>query len=605
MRTSRAHGERAEDQQAARGPAGIRRETPAGAAVPPPLTADALRAAQRGAGNAAVTGMIARRARPAPATEQQPDQDPGVHQVLRSAGTPLAAPVRQEMESRFGTDFSDVRLHTGPAAARSARAVGARAYTSGSHVVVGDGGGDKHTLAHELTHVVQQRRGPVAGTDNGAGLSVSDPSDRFEREAEATATRVMSRPVGEPAAAQAAPAVVPAPASGLPVQRMEGFEVEVDKRIKDRLGQKLAGDTSLARSQRENVTVVSDSRRLDAGGSYSNVEFVTGAVQVVGSKAETGPEELDRIADEIKRVRDAFYAAVNGTPLETATVDLDVLPGGQGVTLSDEGYTEKAGRPGLGDGLYVQYTIGVPLAGVPLMFEHYRQEAPNVAQATLPRALFRLNQAKPFAATEVEKFDKSATGRKRNRAQTDLDALDGFLQLYYTQVAAMADYVAQDQDSGQIKNLTIFLSRSRLTDAYRLLDADVQAYLKRNNNHIVTRLSKLQEKTQTPGETLSFFDNGTRALPGLEPVTLETYAKSALRGEPSVSQQQVFGGMNEIAPHAVEGSTVIPMEIRAMGNYYKTWDELKAELRKIAGWAQEGYERDREIQGAGSGASRR
>ncbi|GAA3300104.1 hypothetical protein GCM10020295_40010 [Streptomyces cinereospinus] len=239
------------------------------------------------------------------------------------------------------------------------------------------------------------------------------------------------------------------------------------------------------------------------------------------------------------------------------------------------------------------------------MFEHYRQEAPNVAQATLPRALFRLNQAKPFAATEVEKFDKSATGRKRNRAQTDLDALDGFLQLYYTQVAAMADYVAQDQDSGQIKNLTIFLSRSRLTDAYRLLDADVQAYLKRNNNHIVTRLSKLQEKTQTPGETLSFFDNGTRALPGLEPVTLETYAKSALRGEPSVSQQQVFGGMNEIAPHAVEGSTVIPMEIRAMGNYYKTWDELKAELRKIAGWAQEGYERDREIQGAGSGASRR
>ncbi|MXM66331.1 DUF4157 domain-containing protein [Streptomyces sp. HUCO-GS316] len=135
--------------------------------------------------------MVARRARTAPAPEQP---DTGVHEVLRSAGKPLAAPVRQEMESRFGTDFSGVRLHTGPAAARSARAIGARAYTSGNHVVVGDGGGDKHTLAHELTHVVQQRRGPVSGTDHGDGLQVSDPRDRFEREAEANAKRVMTGP---------------------------------------------------------------------------------------------------------------------------------------------------------------------------------------------------------------------------------------------------------------------------------------------------------------------------------------------------------------------------------------------------------------------------
>ncbi|AIR98932.1 DUF4157 domain-containing protein [Streptomyces glaucescens] len=593
MRTSRSRAGQAENERTAPGPAAGRKASPGGAAVPPPLTADALHAAQCGAGNAAVTAMIARRARPTAAPQEQ---DHGVHEVLRSAGKPLAAPVRQDMESRFGTDFSDVRLHTGPAAARSARAIGARAYTSGSHVVIGDGGGDKHTLAHELTHVVQQRQGPVSGTDNGAGLSVSDPSDRFEREAEATATRVMSRPAGRPVAAQTAPAA-PAPVPELPVQRMEGFEVEVDKRVKDRLGNKLAGDTNLAQSERENFTVVSDSRRLDAGGNYSNVEFVSGAVQVVGSQAEAGPAELDRIVDEIKRVRDDFYAAVNGTPLESATVDLQVLPGGRDVTLSNEGYTEKAGRPGKGDGLYVQYTVGVPLAGVPLMFRHYREEAPSLAEAPLPRALFRLNQAAPFAEAELAKFENSATGKKR--ARTDTDSLDGFLQLYYTQVAAMADYLAQEQDGGQIKNLTIFLSRSRLADAFKLLDSDTQAYLRRNNNHIVNRLAAFQEKTETPGQKLDFFDRGTRALPGLEPVTLETYARSALKGEPSVSQQQVFGGMNEIAPHSVEGSTVIPMEIRAMGNYYKTWDELKAELRKIAGWAQEGYERDREIHGPG------
>ncbi|GAA3653502.1 hypothetical protein GCM10023079_48290 [Streptomyces chitinivorans] len=204
MQRSRQRAERSEDRQPASGRAAARREAPGGgAAVPPPLTAAALRAAQRGVGNAAAVGMIARRAAPAVAPEQP---DTGVHEVLRSAGKPLAAPVRREMEARFGTDFSDVRLHTGATAARSARAIGARAYTSGSHVVIGDGGGDRHTLAHELTHVVQQRQGPVSGTDHGDGLRVSDPSDRFEREAEANATRVMRAPLP---AADASPAPAP------------------------------------------------------------------------------------------------------------------------------------------------------------------------------------------------------------------------------------------------------------------------------------------------------------------------------------------------------------------------------------------------------------
>ncbi|MEV4875989.1 eCIS core domain-containing protein [Streptomyces cyaneofuscatus] len=118
-------------------------------------------------------------------------QRSAVHDVLRTPGRPLDDATRGDMEARLGADFSDVRIHNDAAAKASAAEVGARAYTSGSHVVIGDGGADKHTLAHELTHVIQQRSGPVAGTVNGAGLKVSDPSDRFEREAEANATRVM------------------------------------------------------------------------------------------------------------------------------------------------------------------------------------------------------------------------------------------------------------------------------------------------------------------------------------------------------------------------------------------------------------------------------
>ncbi|NDZ78956.1 DUF4157 domain-containing protein [Streptomyces sp. SID10853] len=119
-------------------------------------------------------------------------QRSAVHDVLRTSGRPLDDTTRTDMEARLGADFSDVRIHNDSAARASAAEVGARAYTSSNHIVIGDGGGDQHTLAHELTHVIQQRRGPVVGTDNGDGLKVSDPSDRFEREAEATAARVMA-----------------------------------------------------------------------------------------------------------------------------------------------------------------------------------------------------------------------------------------------------------------------------------------------------------------------------------------------------------------------------------------------------------------------------
>ncbi|WUQ09725.1 DUF4157 domain-containing protein [Streptomyces sp. NBC_00250] len=145
-------------------------------------------------------------------------QRSAVHDVLRSGGRPLDEGTRSDMEARLGADFSDVRIHTDAAAKASATEVGARAYTSGNHVVIGDGGADRHTLAHELTHVIQQRQGPVAGTDNGSGLKVSDPSDRFEREAEANARRALS--VSAPAGDVAPRSEVRSPPAQRSVQRV-------------------------------------------------------------------------------------------------------------------------------------------------------------------------------------------------------------------------------------------------------------------------------------------------------------------------------------------------------------------------------------------------
>ncbi|MCP2342453.1 eCIS core domain-containing protein [Actinomadura rupiterrae] len=127
-----------------------------------------------------------------------PVQRSAVHEALRRPGTALAPAVRADMETRLGADFSDVRVHTDAVGHEAAEAVDAHAFTSGAHIVFQRGRYDtassagRTMLAHELTHVIQQRSGPVAGTDSGDGLKVSDPSDRFEREAEANAARVMS-----------------------------------------------------------------------------------------------------------------------------------------------------------------------------------------------------------------------------------------------------------------------------------------------------------------------------------------------------------------------------------------------------------------------------
>ncbi|MGW0841672.1 eCIS core domain-containing protein [Streptomyces sp. NPDC002787] len=147
-------------------------------------------------------------------------QRSAVHDVLRTGGRPLDEATRGDMEARLGADFSDVRIHDDAAARASAAEVGARAYTSGSHVVIGEGGGDRHTLAHELTHVIQQRQGPVAGTDNGSGLRISNPGDAYERAAEANAARALSQPAPmAPVAAQRS--VAAPPSAGTSVQRRE------------------------------------------------------------------------------------------------------------------------------------------------------------------------------------------------------------------------------------------------------------------------------------------------------------------------------------------------------------------------------------------------
>jgi len=176
---------------------------------------------QRSAGNQAVAAAM------------RDEEASPVHHVIGSGGgEPLDLPVRADMEARLGHDFGDVRVHHDTHAEESAKSVNAHAYTVGPNIVFqrdrydpsSDAG--RITLAHELTHVIQQRSGPVDGTETPGGIRLSDPSDRFEREAADNAERVMSSlPPGlaAPLRRQEADPEEPT-AQGILVQREEEME---------------------------------------------------------------------------------------------------------------------------------------------------------------------------------------------------------------------------------------------------------------------------------------------------------------------------------------------------------------------------------------------
>lgn len=134
---------------------------------------------------------LQRRAADASALTQVP---PIVPDVLRSSGEPLDAATRTRMESRFGHDFSQVRVHTDARAADSAQSVHALAYTVGQDVVFGAGQYAPQTLAgeellaHELTHTIQQSARASDAITSQHSIGIEPADTLLEREADANAT---------------------------------------------------------------------------------------------------------------------------------------------------------------------------------------------------------------------------------------------------------------------------------------------------------------------------------------------------------------------------------------------------------------------------------
>jgi hypothetical protein len=106
----------------------------------------------------------------------------------RGRGSALPGALASRLAGGLGGSVDDVRVHTDATADALARSVSARAFATGTDIFFAQGeyrpgtaAGDQ-LIAHEVAHTEQQR-----GAPSGGPLTVSNPGDVLEREADSVA----------------------------------------------------------------------------------------------------------------------------------------------------------------------------------------------------------------------------------------------------------------------------------------------------------------------------------------------------------------------------------------------------------------------------------
>jgi hypothetical protein len=146
---------------------------------------------QQQVGNQAVQRLIAQRQGGPTETDEATASQ--INQ-LRGSGQALDGAVQRDMGHKIGADFSGVSVHDSPEADDLNKRLGAKAFTTGQDIFFRQGEyspesqSGQELLAHELTHVVQQREGATASP--AAKMVVNPPDDSYEREADTVARQV-------------------------------------------------------------------------------------------------------------------------------------------------------------------------------------------------------------------------------------------------------------------------------------------------------------------------------------------------------------------------------------------------------------------------------
>ena len=163
------------------------------------------------------------------ATEGEGDVMPDVERAIegsRGGGQSLDSGIQAQMGQALNADFSGVRVHTDAGADGLNQSLSAKAFTTGRDIYFRHGeynpgnSSGRELLAHELTHVVQQnpdkiqtksddegsQSGCTCGTSAAAGpqmkLTVSQPGDQYEQEADRIANAVMHQEQGNTQSSQ-------------------------------------------------------------------------------------------------------------------------------------------------------------------------------------------------------------------------------------------------------------------------------------------------------------------------------------------------------------------------------------------------------------------
>lgn len=150
---------------------------------------------QRTVGNATVQRFLAQRSGQGPSAVD--DETASTIHSHRGSGQTLDDGIANKAGAVMGQDFSGVNVHTDNTADNLSRNLGAVAFTTGNDIFFRSGAYNPKSsdgqklISHELTHVVQQGASTPSVQSK---MTVNDPNDQYEKEADSVAEQVMSKP---------------------------------------------------------------------------------------------------------------------------------------------------------------------------------------------------------------------------------------------------------------------------------------------------------------------------------------------------------------------------------------------------------------------------